>query len=214
MGVSERFAAPRGFTLIELLIVIAIILILIAIALPNFLEAQSRARVVRAAADEKSIATAMESYFLDRQTYTDDCLGGDIGCLQLTTPVAYIKDLPLDPFGIHKNGGGNWEGVGSELRPFYPMGTGINPKTEAKCCNPYPAGSNRNSPPFRECYIIYSSGPFDQEPGGSTGPFPVDGGRWTIYSPTNGAKSYGGIITTGGTTLEHRDLWSLRATHI
>ena len=38
----------KGFTLIELLIVIAIILILIAIALPNFLEAQERARVVRA----------------------------------------------------------------------------------------------------------------------------------------------------------------------
>lgn len=37
-----------GFTLIELLIVIAIILILIAIALPNFLEAQIRAKVTKA----------------------------------------------------------------------------------------------------------------------------------------------------------------------
>ncbi|MBW7937580.1 MAG: prepilin-type N-terminal cleavage/methylation domain-containing protein, partial [Candidatus Omnitrophica bacterium] len=41
-------ALPKkaGFTLIELLIVIAIILILISIALPNFLEAQMRAKVV------------------------------------------------------------------------------------------------------------------------------------------------------------------------
>lgn len=36
-----------GFTLIELLIVIAIILILIAIALPNFLDAQARAKVTK-----------------------------------------------------------------------------------------------------------------------------------------------------------------------
>ena len=47
----DRTTARRGFTLIELLIVIAIILILIAIALPNFLEAQERARVTRAKAE-------------------------------------------------------------------------------------------------------------------------------------------------------------------
>ncbi|MBE7490114.1 prepilin-type N-terminal cleavage/methylation domain-containing protein [bacterium] len=40
-----RFKGHSGFTLIELLIVIAIILILISIALPNFLEAQLRAKV-------------------------------------------------------------------------------------------------------------------------------------------------------------------------
>ncbi len=203
-----------GFTLIELLIVIAIILILIAIALPNFLAAQTRARIVRAAADERSIATAMESYFLDRNTYTDDCLGSEIGCRQLTTPVKYITDLPLDPFGEHRNAGGSFEGVGGELRPFYPMGTGINRKTEIKCCRPYPTGTNRERPPFRESYIIYSSGPWDQEPGGPTGPFPVSGGQWTIYSPTNGTNSYGGIITTGGATLEDRELHNLKPTHI
>ncbi len=48
----------HGFTLIELLIVIAIVLILIAIALPNFLEAQERARVARAKGNLRSIATA------------------------------------------------------------------------------------------------------------------------------------------------------------
>ncbi len=43
--VIKRMRARTGFTLIELLIVIAIILILIAIALPNFMEAQMRAKV-------------------------------------------------------------------------------------------------------------------------------------------------------------------------
>ncbi|GMV64521.1 MAG: hypothetical protein AMXMBFR75_03260 [Candidatus Hinthialibacteria bacterium] len=56
----------RAFTLIELLIVIAIILILISIALPNFLEAQGRARVARVKGDMKSIATAIEAFRTER----------------------------------------------------------------------------------------------------------------------------------------------------
>jgi prepilin-type N-terminal cleavage/methylation domain-containing protein len=52
----------KGFTLIELLIVIAIILILIAIALPNFLEAQIRARVSKANGELRSLATALFDY--------------------------------------------------------------------------------------------------------------------------------------------------------
>ena len=55
----------RGFTLIELLIVIAIILILIAIALPNFLEAQVRARVTQANGNLRSIEQAMMQHQLD-----------------------------------------------------------------------------------------------------------------------------------------------------
>lgn len=54
-----------GFTLIELLIVVAIIAILAAIAVPNFLEAQVRAKVSRAKSDLRTIATAMESYGVD-----------------------------------------------------------------------------------------------------------------------------------------------------
>lgn len=56
------FKRKSGFTLIELLIVIAIILILIAIALPNFLEAQIRARVTKANGELRSLATALFDY--------------------------------------------------------------------------------------------------------------------------------------------------------
>ena len=62
----------KGFTLIELLIVIAIILILISIALPNFLEAQIRAKVTRAQGDMNSLATALESYQIDWKMYPAD----------------------------------------------------------------------------------------------------------------------------------------------
>jgi len=49
----------KGFTLIELLIVIAIILILIAIALPNFMNARLRAKVLQTQADMRTVDTAI-----------------------------------------------------------------------------------------------------------------------------------------------------------
>lgn len=57
----------KGFTLIELLIVIAIILILISIALPNFLEAQVRAKVANTMGELRSLETALISYGLDHK---------------------------------------------------------------------------------------------------------------------------------------------------
>jgi len=59
----------RGFTLIELLIVVAIIAILAAIAVPNFLEAQVRSKVSRSKTDMRTMATAIEAYFVDNNTY-------------------------------------------------------------------------------------------------------------------------------------------------
>ncbi len=59
----------KGFTLIELLIVVAIIAILAAIAVPNFLEAQVRAKVSRAKSDMRTIATALESYASEYNAY-------------------------------------------------------------------------------------------------------------------------------------------------
>jgi len=65
-----RSGFGKGFTLIELLIVVAIIAILAAIAAPNFLEAQVRAKTSRVRNDLRSLATAMEAYFTDWTSYT------------------------------------------------------------------------------------------------------------------------------------------------
>jgi len=89
-----------SFTLIELLIVVAIIAILSAVALPNFLEAQTRSKVARVKADMRSTATAIESYYVDNNAYppgykTAPRYGLDV----LTTPIGYITNgIIRDPF--------------------------------------------------------------------------------------------------------------------
>jgi len=99
-----------GFTLIELLIVVAIIAILAAVAVPNFLEAQVRAKVTRTKADIRSIAVALEAYGVDNNAYpivrafliqnpTSVDRGGIGGVTDLTTPIAYLTSVVIkDPF--------------------------------------------------------------------------------------------------------------------
>ncbi len=59
----------KGFTLIELMIVIAIIGILAAIAIPQFNSYRKRSYNASAMSDLKNTATAQEAYFVDAQTY-------------------------------------------------------------------------------------------------------------------------------------------------
>ena len=115
----------KGFTLIELLIVVLIIAILAAIAVPNFIEFQTRAKVSRIKADHRSLATALEAYYVDNDEYPAMSSGADganarpeaagppptgaynmctfrmrnADLLQtLTTTIAYITSYFPDPF--------------------------------------------------------------------------------------------------------------------
>lgn len=109
-----RSSQESGFTLIELLIVVAIIGILAAIAVPNFLNAQIRAKLSRAVSDMKTLETALEMYRLDNNDYPvwrwarvpgsgDYFHPNVIRFYRMTTPVAYISSIPIDPFASHAN---------------------------------------------------------------------------------------------------------------
>jgi prepilin-type N-terminal cleavage/methylation domain-containing protein len=92
--------STKAFTLIELLIVVAIIAILAAIAVPNFLEAQTRSKVSRMLADMRSIATALEAYQVDNNKYppADSWALTEEALRLTTTPIAYITSTPIDIF--------------------------------------------------------------------------------------------------------------------
>ncbi|MBC5825972.1 MAG: prepilin-type N-terminal cleavage/methylation domain-containing protein [Candidatus Eremiobacteraeota bacterium] len=83
----------KGFTLIELMIVIAIIAILAAILIPNFLHARSESQTAACEGNEKQIATALEEYAVDnRGTYG---AGGAVTSTLLGS--TYLGVTPKDP---------------------------------------------------------------------------------------------------------------------
>lgn len=169
----------RGFTLIELLIVVAIIAILAAIAIPNFLQAQVRSKLSRAYADMASLATTLESYYVDNNKYPPDSGGGrgwktDINghagfwtLALVTTPIAYITSLPPDPF----------------MPSDYPDKWRLNGYRS------YHYGHNTAFPPGSQFqWFLASLGPdMSWAVGGVNG----------VYDPTNGTVSYGVIYIWG-----------------
>lgn len=102
----------KGFTLIDLVIIVALIAIIAAIAIPNFITANTRTKVAKVKAEFKTMAAAIEAYKVDTNTYPihlstyalpysgvfgDDAYGNNRYDV-LTTPVAYIASIPRDPF--------------------------------------------------------------------------------------------------------------------
>jgi len=195
-----------AFTLIELLIVVAIIAILAAIAVPNFLEAQTRAKVSRAKADMRSMATAAETYRIDNNDYmsstkTSNTNGFHWGItnhddyrnilatlkvrydalFKLTSPISYMTTLPA------KNPFGRYQGyyVGRYYEGYMYRGPSVYKIIKQSNNTQYP----------REWYDNVFS--FD-----STGPSKkvFDQNKYLIYDPTNGTMSYGGIWYVRGST--------------
>ena len=93
----------KGFTLIELLIVVAIIGIIVAIAIPNLLNAIQRAKQRRSMGDMRSAATAVEAYAVDLNRYPPSAGSYDLPFPLLATTMnvvagyispTYIKAVP------------------------------------------------------------------------------------------------------------------------
>jgi general secretion pathway protein G len=86
----------RGFTLIEMMIVVAIIAILVAILVPNFMRARAQAQTAACEANLKEIATALELYQTDHQAYPD---AQALTNVTNTDPNLgpYLRQTPIDP---------------------------------------------------------------------------------------------------------------------
>ena len=81
----------RGFTLVEIMIVVLIIGILLAIAIPNFVRARNTSRAKACQANLKQIDSATEQYLMDNRTTTYPALAA-------LSP-DYLKTTPACPSG-------------------------------------------------------------------------------------------------------------------
>jgi prepilin-type N-terminal cleavage/methylation domain-containing protein len=82
----------KGFTLIELLIVVVIIGILAAIAIPKFANTKDKAKIASMKSDLRNLVSAQEGHFADFATYAT---GNDItnACIANTTTVCFAPTL-------------------------------------------------------------------------------------------------------------------------
>ena len=199
----------KGFTLIELLIVVAIIGILVAIAIPNFLEAQARAKVSTAMADMRNLSPAIEMYKMDTEFYPSSAPWAEwsgyaadsnlAGLGALTSPISYMKSLPYDPFGAVYAMGLGWEG---EWTKWYYYRDYWDPSDYWYDGGVYHGRRYRDWPgrdsyDGNDCWSMVSVGPsytwypVNPQPGD-----PVDA-RLVPYDSSNGTTSFGIIARWG-----------------
>ena len=208
-----------GFTLIELLIVVAIIAILAAIAVPNFLEAQMRAKIGRCKADMRTLAMGFECYALDNNNKYPPHVSsaspyGSFGWAnaqrRLTTPIAYMSSLYADQFQLKSDQmapgstgavlptGDYWVGCNPRVNPKAdPVGHGdklvFDYDTNVNGINGTNATWQKSY--GRTMYKIQSFGPMrDVNLWGQPETTQTPGMPYKWYDPTNGTIS-GGLIT-------------------
>lgn len=202
-----------AFTLIELLVTAGILSLLAAIAVPNFLEAQTRAKVTAAKANLRTTAEAIEVYATDHNAIppsTPIIPGDPLAILAdhqlaiLTSPIAYLASGSAfgDPFGTARIFPAGRESPGGSPEPFAPN------ESRSLLYFHYPSVAERLDNPLLALpgYGLVSIGPDLTDSMGaysalSPGAFrsalmysqvshPID----TLYDPTNGTASTGDVV--------------------
>jgi prepilin-type N-terminal cleavage/methylation domain-containing protein len=196
----------RGFTLIELLVVVAIIGILAGIAIVNMQAAQVRAKVSRSRADIRTVVGGLEAYAVDWNGYptyhysnvpsalTEFHIGGKVpgwgmpdsdwnGANPLTTPVAYLTQMPEDPFVSHRFG------QDKEVRQFLYVNW------------PYAAAQVTVAP--WHTIFVYAGMNYGVYRLHSRGPDLNGPDSGTPYDPTNGTTSDGDITYGQANGFDH-----------
>ena len=106
-----RGSNEKGFTLIELMIVIAIIGILAAIAIPNFVSYRQRSYNSAAQSDLKNAITAQEAYYVDWSTYSDNATKLAVGGWVNTSKVTFGltgNTVGYSMSALHTSGNETW----------------------------------------------------------------------------------------------------------
>ncbi len=207
-----------GFTLIELLIVVAIIAILAAIAVPNFLEAQTRARVSTVKSDLRAVYVALDAYKVDNNqipmvarppgdfypTFLDirnnPSKSQKFPGHRLTSPIAYITEIPADWFNTRALRKTSWSQWGKAVQAsavisWAPIGLQEYKGRDGWTFRVRSATGERMAD-FFTCTDFHamaeSTGPdqvwWDHFGNPQTDPNPF------FYDPTNGTVSWGQIV--------------------
>jgi type II secretion system protein G len=213
---KEDIMKNKGFTLIELLIVVAIIAILAAIAVPNFLEAQVRAKCARVKNDLRQVDVGLQAYRIDNSKYPYPRAGIGVQKSQLqfltelTTPVSFLTSVAFpDPFQPKNWGKYVWVEMKLEYLSYqYSCYEGFWRDVTFPLKDPHSAyclssnGPDR-MPQFLEWAPNQAGGP------GITpfefGPFNMKDFSVSIYDPTNGTMSKGDIGRYSG--VENAPTW-------
>jgi len=207
-----------GFTLIELLIVVAIIGILAAIAIPNFMQAQVRAKVSRAQADLRSLAMAIQLYQGDYNIFpwramntsaswefpysnpaspfngASDYVMPMVALMQqLSTPVEYVTGLYQDPF---QDGSEPYDWWGQALfgDSYWAAGT-RSYLYDRQRMNMQILMPSIATPATK--WGVWSIGPDHSWLDTTNATAGIGGWNYLLYDPTNGTVSLGNIWRLG-----------------
>jgi type IV pilus assembly protein PilE len=111
VGLNRGF--HNGFTLVELMIVVTIISILAAVAIPSYSSYVTRSKVVEATSALSGMRVLMEQYYQDNRTYLNGAVCGTIGAVPTATKYfTYACQAAANTYTITASGSGGMAGFG------------------------------------------------------------------------------------------------------